>query len=72
MMLGRTHIPEAQWWVVEADDKRRARLNCIAHLLSQIPYGEVHREAPRLPERVRHADYERIPVPDDMYVPDHY
>src|SRR6201991_556445 len=40
-MLERTHISEAPWWLVEADDKKKARLNCIAHLLSQIPYGEV-------------------------------
>ena len=71
-MLANTHIPEAPWWVVEADDKRKARLNCIAHLLSQIPYREVLREAPHLPDRVRHEDYTRIPVPDDMYVPDRY
>lgn len=43
VMLERTHIPEAPWWVVEADDKKRARLNCIAHLLSQIPYQTVPR-----------------------------
>ncbi|WP_295556233.1 polyphosphate kinase 2, partial [uncultured Hyphomicrobium sp.] len=42
-MLERTHIPEAPWWVVEADDKKRARLNCISHFLNQIPYGEVDR-----------------------------
>src|SRR5436190_7932902 len=41
VMLARTHIPEARWRVVEADDKKRARLNCIHHLLSQIPYGEI-------------------------------
>ena len=71
-MLAETHIPEAPWWVVEADDKRKARLNCIAHLLAQIPYQEVFREAPALPDRVRHEDYTRIPVPQAMYVPDRY
>src|SRR6201996_4327720 len=40
-MLERTHIPESPWWLVEAVDKRRARLNCIAHLLDQIPYEDV-------------------------------
>ena len=40
-MLHRTHIPEAPWWVVEAVDKKRARLNCISHLLTQIPYNEI-------------------------------
>jgi len=52
-MLQRTHIPEARWWVVEAVDKKRARLNCISHLLTQIPYGDVHRETVVLPERLR-------------------
>jgi len=68
-MLERTHIPEAPWWVVEAVDKKRARLNCIAHLLSQIPYGEVSKAAVVLPDRVRHDDYIRHPVPDNMVVP---
>jgi polyphosphate kinase 2 len=68
-MLERTNIPEARWWVVEAVDKRRARLNCIAHLLSQIPYQDVPYEPVILPERVRHDDYIRHPVPDEMHVP---
>ena len=42
-MLERTHIPEAPWWIVEAVDKKRARLNCISHLLTQVPYQEVQR-----------------------------
>ena len=41
-MLERTHLPEARWWIVEAVDKKRARLNCIHHLLQQIPYAGVH------------------------------
>lgn len=68
-MLQRTHIPEARWWVVAADDKKKARLNCIHHLLSQIPYDEVERPPVILPERVRHPDYVREPVPSDMHVP---
>ena len=71
-MLERTHIPEAPWWVVEADDKKRARLNCINHLLTQIPYREVDRAGIVLPERVYNPDYLRGPVPEDMYVPDFY
>ena len=71
-MLQRTHIPEAPWRVVEGDDKKRARLNCISHLLSQIPYDEVPRPQVVLPERVRHEDYVRSPVPSDMRVPDNY
>jgi polyphosphate kinase 2 (PPK2 family) len=69
-MLERTHIPEAPWWIVEAVDKKRARLNCISHLLSQIPYREIHHEPVVLPQRVRNPDYTRGPVPDEMVVPD--
>jgi polyphosphate kinase len=68
-MLERTHIPEAPWWVVEAVDKKKARLNCIHHLLTQIPYGEVEHAPIALPKRIRHADYIRGPVPEEMYVP---
>ncbi|MFU1922336.1 polyphosphate kinase 2, partial [Klebsiella pneumoniae] len=50
-MLERTHIPEAPWWVVQADDKKRARLNCIHHLLQQMPYREVPQPPVHLPER---------------------
>ncbi|EIZ77413.1 hypothetical protein WSK_4027 [Novosphingobium sp. Rr 2-17] len=69
-MLERTHIAEAPWWVVEAVDKKRARLNCISHLLAQIPYQDVPRAEVILPDRVRHADYIRQPVPDELYVPE--
>ncbi|MCQ4296594.1 polyphosphate kinase 2 [Pseudomonas stutzeri] len=69
IMLERTHIADAPWWIVEADDKKRARLNCITHLLSQLPYGEVERAPVKLPERVYNADYLRNPVPDSMIVP---
>jgi hypothetical protein len=71
-MIERTHIPEAPWWVVQAVDKKKARLNCIAHFLSQVPYGEVPRQPVELPERVRHADYLRHPVPQNMMVPEVY
>ncbi|RVU21172.1 polyphosphate kinase 2 [Methylobacterium oryzihabitans] len=71
-MLARTHIPEAPWWVVEAVDKKRARLNCIAHLLGQIPYGDVEHPAVHLPDRVRHPDYVRAPVAPEMLVPARY
>jgi polyphosphate kinase 2 len=72
IMLERTHIPEAPWWVVEAVDKKRARLNCVAHLLTRIPYDEVPHERPILPPRAHNPDYHREPVPRGMYVPDHY
>jgi polyphosphate kinase 2 len=72
VMLQRTHIAEAPWWVVQAVDKKRARLNCIHHLLAQFDYREVDHPAITLPERVRHPDYLRQPVPDSMMVPDAY
>ena len=68
-MLERTHIPEAPWWIVEAVDKKKARLNCIHHLLSQVPYGEIEREEVALPARVHNPDYLRHPVPRKMFVP---
>jgi len=71
-MLQHTHIPEAPWWVVEAVDKKRARLNCISHLLGQIPYGEVQHDPIELPARVYNSDYIRGPVPREMYVPSIY
>jgi polyphosphate kinase 2 len=72
IMLERSHIPEAPWWVVPAVDKKRARLNCINHLLEQMPYQEIDRPQIELPERTRHPDYARHPVPDSMIVPDQY
>lgn len=56
-----TDIPEAPWYTVEADDKRRARLNCIAHVLAQIPYKDVIPGKIKLPPRKDHGDYERPP-----------
>jgi polyphosphate kinase 2 len=72
VMLERTHIPEAPWWVVQAVDKKKARLNCIHHLLQQMQYEEISHPPIVLPERVRHDDYERHPVPADMFVPEVY
>ncbi len=71
-MLERTHIDEAPWWVVPADDKKLARLNCIRHLLSQFNYHEIERPEVLLPARVRHPDYLRHPVPQHMIVPQTY
>jgi polyphosphate kinase len=68
-MLERTHIAEAPWWVVEADDKKRARLNCLSHLLSQMPYQEIRHEPVVLPPRVRNPNYLRGPIPKEMFVP---
>jgi len=72
IMLERTHIPEAPWWVVQAVDKKKARLNCIHHLLQQMPYAEVDHPTIELPARVRNPDYLRQPVPEQMMVPEVY
>ena len=71
-MIERTHISEAPWWVVQAVDKKKARLNCIHHLLSLVPYEEVNQPDISLPARVRNPDYIRHPVPADMYVPEKF
>ena len=71
-MFDRTHTEEAPWWVVQAVDKKRARLNMISHLLSQVEYGEVPKDDIALPPRVRHPDYVRHAVPPELYVPEKY
>jgi polyphosphate kinase 2 len=68
-MLERTNIPDARWWVVEGVDKKRARLNCIHHLLQQIPYEDVPHEQIVMPNREHKPDYTRHPVPHELYVP---
>ncbi|WP_342628043.1 polyphosphate kinase 2 [Nguyenibacter vanlangensis] len=71
-MLERSNIEEAPWWVVPAVNKKRARLNCMAHLLSLVPYAEVTKPEVILPERVYHPDYTRQPTPEGMIVPQLY
>ncbi|WP_423201081.1 polyphosphate kinase 2 [Corticibacter populi] len=72
VMFERTHTADSPWWVVEGDDKKRARLNCMAHFLSRIPYDEVPHQPVVLPPRVHHDDYIRHPVPESMKVPHIY
>ncbi|MBK7422237.1 MAG: polyphosphate kinase 2 [Propionivibrio sp.] len=69
IMLARTHIPEAPWRIVEAVDKKKARLNCIHHFLTQVPYDGIEREPVVLPERVHNPDYIRHPVPEELFIP---
>ena len=71
-MFERTNIPEAPWYIVEGNDKKRERLNCIAHLLSLLPYEEVPRETVALPERVFDPNYERRTLPAGLYVPERF
>jgi polyphosphate kinase len=71
-VLERTHTDYAPWWVIRANDKKRARLNCISHLLGAVPFEEVAQAGVELPARVRNPDYYRQPVPEWMYVPEVY
>ncbi len=70
-MFAATDIPEAPWWVVEAEVKKRARLNVITHLLAQVPYEDLTPEAPELPPRPPiESDYVRPPIESQNIVPD--
>jgi polyphosphate kinase len=71
-MFDRTNIPEAPWYIVEGNDKKRARLNCMHHLLQQVPYTDIPHEAVTLPDRVFNPNYERKTLPDDLYLPEIY
>jgi polyphosphate kinase 2 len=70
-MFVHTDIPEAPWHVVEADDKKAARINCIAHLLSKIPYEEKALPEIEIPQRQSDEGYVRPPRELFTYVPDH-
>jgi polyphosphate kinase len=71
-MLERTHISDAPWWIVEAVDKKSARLNCIQHLLSLIPYQDVEHQPVLLPKRVHLPGHKPKPIPASMHVPKVY
>ncbi|MBA4206924.1 MAG: polyphosphate kinase 2, partial [Polymorphum sp.] len=70
--FARTNIPEAPWFIVEGNDKKAARLNCISHLLSMVPYEEIPHDPVKLPDRVFNPDYERMTLPEELYVPKRY
>jgi len=71
-MFAHTNIPEAPWFTVEANDKRRARLNCIRHLLSKVPYEDMTPAAIELAPRKGSGDYQRPPINEQFFVPNHY
>ncbi|MEM9304999.1 MAG: polyphosphate kinase 2 [Pseudomonadota bacterium] len=71
-MFARTNIEEAPWYIVKGNDKKRARLNCMHHLLQQLPYEEIDTEEVRLPDRVFNEDYERDTLRPELYVPQKY
>lgn len=68
-MFDRTSTEEAPWYIVEGNEKRRERLNCMSHILSKIPYHEIPHKIIDLPERVFNPDYERRTMPDKLYIP---
>ena len=70
-MFKLTDVPESRWFVVEADDKRRARVNMIAHLLSTLEYRDIDEPRPQLPKRPKPKSYKRPPRDHFTYVPDH-
>jgi len=72
VMFAHTDIKQAPWYVVEADSKRRARLNCIRHLLSLIPYEDLSPDPIDLPPRESSGAYVRPPLSDQTFVPDYY
>jgi len=72
VMFAHTDIKQSPWYVVEADSKRHARLNCIRHLLSLIPYEDLSPEPIELPPRESSGGYVRPPMSDQTFVPDYY
>ncbi len=68
IMFAHTDIKQASWYVVNADDKKRARLNCISHLLSMIPYKDIKPKPIKLPPRQKKAGYVRPPIEDQNFV----
>jgi polyphosphate kinase 2 (PPK2 family) len=71
-MFSHTNIPEAPWFTVEADDKKRARLNCIHHLLTKIPYQDMTPPAMELPKRKAADNYARPPRNEQFFIPSAY
>ena len=71
-MFSRTNISEAPWYIVEGNDKKSERLNCIVHILIQIPFSVIDNSKIELPDRVFNPDYERRVLPDELYVPKVY
>ncbi len=70
-MFVHTDVPEAPWYVIDSEDKRRARINMMAHLLSSVPYHDVQRRPLELPPRPKSSGYIRAPRDSQTFVPDH-
>ena len=72
MMMAHTHSSEAPWFTIEADDKRRARLNCLHHVLSKVPYQDMTPPPIKMPKRPNQGTYKRSPINEQFFVPNHY
>ena len=72
IMFAHTDIKQAPWYVVNADNKKRARLNCICHLLSMIPYKDIKPKPIKLPPRQKRVGYVRPPIEDQNFVPEKF
>jgi polyphosphate kinase 2 len=72
IMFAHTDIKQAPWYVVNADNKKRARLNCISHLLSMIPYKDIKPKPVKLPPRQKRVGYVRPPIEDQNFVPEKF
>jgi polyphosphate kinase 2 len=72
VMMAHTHSSEAPWFTIEADDKRRARLNCLHHVLSKVPYQDMTPPPIKLPKRPNQGTYQRPPINEQFFVPNHY
>jgi polyphosphate kinase len=72
-MLKATDTKYAPWHIVRTDDKRRGRLNCISHILAQIPYKKIAKDKVKLPKRSNKDQYDdQAPLKDRKFVPEHY
>ena len=72
IMFAHTDIKQAPWYVVNADNKKRARLNCISHLLTMIPYKDIKPRPIKLPPRQKRVGYVRPPIEDQNFVPEKF
>ena len=70
-MFAKTHIPEAPWFTVEANDKRRAR-SCLRHILSKVPYEDMTPPPIKMPKRPKQGSYKRPPFNEQFFVPNNY
>jgi hypothetical protein len=71
-MFDYTDLKQAPWYVVNSDDKKRARLNCMSHILGMIPYEDVLPEPIELPPRKSSTGYIRPPIDEQTFVPEKY